>query len=224
MNTKINNLNEKSKKRLFFILVALIIIIGIAIIVIKGLNFDLRYQSSQKIELYIGKDCEVSDIKNITDEVMPNTDVIIQKVESFNDTVDITASKISDEQKQNIISKVNEKYGTELKAENIDTLNIPNYKGRDIAKQYISSIIISIVIILAYITIRFYKLGIRKVLVNTILTLAIVEAMFVSILAITRIPVCEYTMPAAITIYILTILIITFNYEKQLKVKIENQK
>ena len=42
---------------------------------------------------------------------MPKTKTIIQKVEVFEDTVSITAKEISEEQKQNIITKVNEKYG-----------------------------------------------------------------------------------------------------------------
>ncbi|MEI3394135.1 MAG: hypothetical protein V8R82_00115 [Clostridia bacterium] len=40
---------------------------------------------------------------------------MIQKVEVFEDSVSITAKDITDEQKQSIIDKVNEKYETELK-------------------------------------------------------------------------------------------------------------
>ena len=44
---KIKNINNKTK--LIFTLMILIIIIGIAITAKIGLNFDLKYQSAQKI-------------------------------------------------------------------------------------------------------------------------------------------------------------------------------
>ena len=51
-----------SKKMCFFALIILIIIVGVAIIGIKGLNFDLKYQSAQKIQLYLENKFEISDI------------------------------------------------------------------------------------------------------------------------------------------------------------------
>ena len=105
---KIKNINNKTK--LIFTLMILIIIIGIAITATIGLNFDLKYQSAQKIELYIKKDFEISDMQKIVNEVMPKTQTIIQKVEVYEDTVSITAKEIADEQKQEIITKINEKY------------------------------------------------------------------------------------------------------------------
>lgn len=207
-------------KKFIFTLIILIIIIGVAITAIKGLNFDVKYQNSKRIELYLDKNFEISDIKSITDEVMPNQEVVIQKVEVFGDTVLITAKDISDEQKQNIITKVNEKYGTSLNAEEIEIESVPNYRGRDIVKRYIKPLIITTAIIIVYMIIRFRKLGVIKTICNSVLTLAIVELMYVSILAITRIPVCDFTMPFAITLYVLTILIISCSFEKNLERKV----
>ena len=71
------------KQKILIVIIALIIIAGIIITATVGLNFDLRYQESQKIELYLEQDFEISDIKAITDEVFPNEPVIIQKVEGL---------------------------------------------------------------------------------------------------------------------------------------------
>lgn len=213
-----------SKKMCFFALIILIIIVGVAIIGIKGLNFDLKYQSAQKIQLYLENKFEISDIQKITNEVMPNSQVMIQKVEVYEDTVSITAKEITEEQKQNIITKVNEKYGTSLSADNIEIESIANLRGRDIVKKYLEPVAIATVIILAYMAIRYYKLGIIRTVLSAIAVLVIVEVMFVSILAITRIPVCEFTMPVAIVIYILTALVETCYFEKQLKLKTEEEK
>lgn len=209
----------KNKKKLIMILVVLIAIIGIAITATVGLNVDLKYQASQNIELYIEKEFEISDIKSIINEVMPNTKTIIKKVEVFEDTVSITAKEISEEQKQNIITKINEKYGINIEQEKIEITNIASEKLRDVVKPYILPLAIITGIILVYLSIRYASLGVVKTLINTILVLAITGVMFLSIMAIVRIPICEYTMPAGMALYILTLLVITNAFEKQLQLK-----
>lgn len=209
----------KNKKKLIMILVVLIAVIGILITATVGLNVDLKYQASQKIELYIEKEFEISDIQSIVNEVMPNTKTIIQKVEVFEDTVSITAKEISEEQKQNIITKVNEKYGINIEQEKIEITNIANEKLRDVVKPYVLPLAVITGIVLVYLSIRYASLGLAKTLINTILVLAITGLMFLSVMAIVRIPICEYTMPAGMALYILTLLVITNAFEKQLQLK-----
>ena len=150
--------NITKKQKMIFIILAVIIIAGIAVISTIGFNLELKMQETKKIELYIQKDFEISDIKNIVKEVIPDESIIIQKVEVFEDSVSITAKDITDEQKQSIIDKVNEKYGTELKADSTEIINIPNMKIRDLVKPYVTSFAISTVLILVYIAIRYRKL------------------------------------------------------------------
>lgn len=209
----------KNKKKLIMILVVLIAVIGILITATVGLNVDLKYQASQKIELYIEKEFEISDIQSIVNEVMPNTKTIIQKVEVFEDTVSITAKEISEEQKQNIITKVNEKYGINIEQEKIEITNIAREKLRDVLKPYVVPLAVITGIVLVYLSIRYASLGVAKTLINTILVLAITGLMFLSVMAIVRIPICEYTMPAGMALYILTLLVITNAFEKQLQLK-----
>ena len=128
---------KKNKKTIIIALLILIVIAGVIVTLTVGLNFDLRYQDTKKIELYIGKTFEYNDIKNIVNEVMPGQDNIIQNVEVFEDSVSIIAKDITDEQKTNIINKVNEKYGTEISADSTEITKIPNTRGRDIVKPYI---------------------------------------------------------------------------------------
>ena len=168
---------------------------------------------------YIEKEFEISDIQSIVNEVMPNTKTIIQKVEVFEDTVSITAKEISEEQKQNIITKVNEKYGINIEQEKIEITNIANEKLRDVVKPYVLPLTVITGIVLVYLSIRYASLGVAKTLINTILVLAITGLMFLSVMAIVRIPICEYTMPAGMALYILTLLVITNAFEKQLQLK-----
>ena len=106
--------NMSKKKLIVIILIAIIIIAGITITLTKGLNYDLRYQETKKVELYLGKNFAIADIKQITDEVLPNQAVLIQKIEVYEDYISIISKDITDEQKTNLVNKVNEKYETEF--------------------------------------------------------------------------------------------------------------
>ena len=81
-------------KQLKIILMLLVIIAGIAMIAVKGFNFDLKYQDTQRVELYLKTEFNISDIRQITNEVFGNQKVMIQKVEVFEDSVSITTTSI----------------------------------------------------------------------------------------------------------------------------------
>ena len=209
-----NKLSKKTK--IIFTIIAIIILIGIAITCTIGLNFDLRYRDSKRMELYLEQDFNISDIKQMTDEVMPDKKVIIQKVEVYEDTVSITAEDITDEEKQSLIDKVNEKYGTTLVAESTEIETIPNTRGRDIVKPYVVPFGIATLIILVYMAIRYRKLGVIKTLLKTIVIAIVAEMVLLSIMAITRIPIGLITIPLVITVYLLTLIGLTTYFEKEL--------
>lgn len=205
------------KQKIVMSIVAIIIIAGIAVALAMGFNFDLRFQSTKKLELYLEKEYEISDIKNITNEVMPNEAVLLQKVEVYEDSVSIIAKEITEEQKQSIIEKVNEKYQLELNADETEIATIPNTRGRDLIKPYVVPFIIATVVILAYMAIRYRKLNWVKIILKTIAVLIIAEATLMSLIAITRIPIGRLTIPMIVTVYILTFVALTAKLEKQLE-------
>lgn len=211
------------KQKILSVIIAVIVIAGAIVTGVKGLNYDLRYQETKNIELYIAKDFEIADIKAITDEVMGKSPVIIRKVEVYEDSVSITAKDITDEQKQSIIEKINEKYETELSADSTQIETIPHTHGRDIAKPYIIPFIISTVIILVYMAIRYRKIGVLKTLLTTISTSVTAQAVLLSIIAIARIPVGRLTIPMIVTVYMLTLVGLTTNFEKKLDMKKEEE-
>ena len=212
------------KQKIGIAILAAIILVGLVIIFTMGFNFDLRFQATKKVELYLGKDFEISDIKQIAKETIPNQTIIIQKVEVFEDTVSIIAKEITEEQKQNLVTKVNEKYGTALSVEDTEIASIPNTRGRDLIKPYILPFVITTAIILIYMAARYKKIGAIKTVVKVSAILVIAQALLISLIAIARIPVGRLTMPMAITVYILTLAVLTTKYEKQLKYKKEDEK
>ncbi len=207
------------KVKIIALLLAIIIIVGAIVTLTIGLNFNLRYQETKKIQLYLEKDFEISDIKKITDEVLPNQDVIIQKVEVYEDSVSIISTDITEEQKINLIDKINEKYEIELSADNTEITTIPHTRGRDIIRPYVVPFIIATVIILVYMAIRYRKLGMIKTIVKTAFLLVIAQAVLLSVIAIIRIPIGRVTIPLVLVVYVLSLLGVTNYFEKGLKEK-----
>ena len=206
-------------KQLKIILMLLVIIAGIVMIAVKGFNFDLKYQDTQRVELYLKTEFNISDIRQITDEVFGNQKVMIQKVEVFEDSVSITTTSISDEQKSNLITKINEKYGTELTAEDTTVEDIGHTRGRDIIKPYILPFAIAVIVVLIYLGIRYHKLSIAKVIAKSIGIMALAQILLFSVMAITRIPIGRLTIPMVILVYLLTLFGITNMFEKNLSKK-----
>ncbi len=208
---------NNNKVKIIAILSIIIIIAGIIMIMTKGYNFDLKYSDSKRILLNVGTTFNNQDIKSITDEVLGNQKVMIQKVEVFEDAVSITAKEITEEQKTNLINKMNEKYGTTTKAEDIEITTIAHTRGRDIIKPYIVPFLIATIIIVIYMMIRYYKLNAFKVLLKTVCMVIYTQIMLFSIIAITRIPIGRLTIPMVLTVYILTLVGCTSRFENNLK-------
>ncbi len=216
------DMSQKSK--IISFLVYGIVIIGIIVTATIGLNFDLKYQEAKRIQLYIGKTFETSDVKQIAKEVLGNQKVDIQKVEVYEDTASILAKDITDEQKKEIVNKVNEKYSLELSADQIETVTIPRTRGRDIIKPYIMPFAIATIVILVYMAIRYYKLGLVKTVAKALATLVLGQAFLLAIMAITRIPVGRITIPLVLATFIATQLEMTIQCEKLLKQSKEEEK
>lgn len=206
----------KEKSKLIIAIIAIVIIAGIVIVMTMGFNFELQYQQTQRIELYLKKEVNLEEIKEIAKEVL-QSDVMVQEVELYGDTFSITAKEISEEQKGQIVQKVNDKYQTELDTEKITIENNPHVKGYDIIKLYIIPFILVTAIILIYVGIRYRKIGTYKVMGITAISLIVMTALLGSIIAIARIPIGRFTMPLELAGYLFTLIGITTILENKLK-------
>ena len=97
------------KKKLFIVAI-IIIIIAAFIVAAIGFNVDIKYREHTSIIVPIGESFNEGDIKNITNEVFGNNDVVIEKSGLYDDEVSIRVSDASDEQIENLKNKINEKY------------------------------------------------------------------------------------------------------------------
>ena len=182
------------KKRDIIILaiMMIIIVIGIILACTLGFNKQLRFSDSQKIDIYVGEEVDLNKIKEITNEVIGNNNMV-QIIEIYGDMVTIRAKSISEEQKNTIVNKIKESYEFEQTAENTNIENVPATRIRDILKKYVLPLSVSGLIILIYMLIRYHKKGLLNVMLNTILIPIIIELVLLSVLVITRIPIGIYT-------------------------------
>lgn len=210
-------------KNKIFVGLGIVIVIGIIMIAVLGFNVDVCYKGYNLIDVEIGKDFNIADIKTITDEVFQGKKIEIQKAGTYSDAVVLKVDDVNEEQLNNLNTKINEKYGIENKVEDIELNYISNYKLLDIVKLYAVPLIISTVIILGYMAIKFSKLGCVKILGQTGILLVLAEALYISIIAITRFPINRLVMSVGIIIYLLVLTALTGMYEKQINIKKQKQ-
>lgn len=214
----------KNKKILAVLTIVLVIIIaGIALLFTKGMNYSLAYGNNTTIELYLETDFEDSDVQNIIKEVFGNK-VETRQVNNLKHDILIVTKSASDEQLDNLVSKVNEKYGLELKKDSLLVTNNVEINGMDLISPYILPVAITTVAILAYCIIRYKKLGIYNISLVTILTIILTQLLLLSVYTIARLPINEYTMPISMIVYLISVIILIEKFENDLnKIKKQEQ-
>lgn len=215
---------KQKEIKILVALIAIILILGSIMLFTKGLAFELKYQEAQKIEINLGKTFEESDVRAITNEVFGKQKVKIQAIEVYKDAISLTTTQISEEQKIELIAKLNEKYGIELKAEDIEIENISHIRGRDIIKPYIMPFGIATIIILGYLVIRYNKLNSLEVLIQAIGIIVLAQLVLLGIMAITRMPIGKFTIPTVLLVYMFSTYICTTKFDEDIENKVVDNK
>lgn len=208
-------------KKIVYIGLACIIILGAVIILTMGLNADISYSKNVEIDIHVGKKVDIEEIKQIAKEVFPKERLKVQEIEFFEDTVSITMQEKTDkeleEQVEQLNTKINEKYGVSNTVEkNVSIVHNPKVKLSSIMKPYILPIAISAIIIIVYAVIRYKKLGMLKIAVSYLVYPLVGEATYLSILAITRFPINRLVVPLGIVLYVVIVTVLSFVNERKL--------
>ena len=203
------------KKNVIILAIAMIIIIaGIIVTSTIGFNKQLRYQDSQKIDIYVASEVDVNKIKSIANEVLGKQNMV-QTIEIYQDMVTIRAKSISDEQKDSIVNKIKENYEFEQTAEKTEIKDIPATRIRDMFKKYVLPFVLSFIIILVYMVVRYRQKGILNVFAQTMAIPVLCEILLISLIAITRIQVGVYTPTLVLVVYLASITYTVIKVEKQ---------
>ena len=209
----------KVMKRVVSILLICLLIAGIIVIAVKGFNVGLKYSENTQIAINIGKTFEINDIKQITSEVFKGQRVIIQKVELYEDMVQITVKEASEGQINELNTKINEKYELENSIDDVEVVQNANVRLRTLIKPYILPISILSIVTILYAMIVYRKQGILYVLYTTAMAIVAPQAILSSLYSVTRIPINRLTSIIAVVVYIasITITMIYFGKKKNSK-------
>ena len=190
------------KTKLLLGMLAIIFVVSLIMTAVKGLNVGTYYSEGYSIRFSIKDTINVEDVEQMAKDIW-GKDYLVQKLELFNDSVEIKVKDYTDEQLNQLKDRVNEKYSEELEITNLKIEQVSNIKIRNVIEPYIIPVILSLVIVLIFYAIRFR--GARKML-ELLLWIIAVEGIAYSVYAIGRLPFNTLTMPITMSLYILTIL------------------
>lgn len=203
-----------SNNKIIYGVIGLIIILGIIISVTIGFKYELKYDENESFDIYIGKEFTINEMQELLKDVFNGKKVVAEYVEEFKDTVCITTTNITEEEKASFVQKINEKYELEYTVDNINVISNSQVKLIDMLKQSILPILWCSTIITAYFMIVYRKEGIVKVFVTSILTIVISQALLFSIIAIVRFHIGRFTLLLIIAAYIISIASLICKFEK----------
>ncbi len=207
----------KDNKIKGLIIILALIVIGIVVIIVNKFEFNVNYSKNVRLEINMEKYFEVSDIIEITNEVYPNQDVIVKQAGLVGKTIAITLRDFTDEQNENLINKINEKFETSLTTDDIGIYYNSNVRGRDIIKPYITATLVFGIIILAFFAIKYKKLGITRTILSPIFVIIGTQVLYFFMVSIFRVSISESTVATAITIMLFCLMFLIHCFEKEIK-------
>lgn len=205
----------KNKNLIIYIIICLIIIAGLAVWQSKGFRTEIQYTPRKQIQLTNYTGINISDVESIASEVLGNTTYIIQPVETFGNAVSIVSKNMTEEQRDKIVEKFNEKYNTKLEKEKVVIYSIPHTRVKDILKRYIVPGIATLCLVIVYFAIRFSKIGCKRVIAKTMLVPIVSELIVFSIMSIARIPFSRLAVATGLTVYLISLIALTVMFENQ---------
>ena len=197
------------KNKILYIILAVVFVISIIITVVVGFNVDLYLGEGYTVTVTEKDTVEVSEIKKIAAEIW-GKDVLVQKIEFFNDSVVIKVKDVDDEKLTQLKDKLNEKYSSELEVSNFNVEHVSNIKLRRVIEPYIIPIVLSTLLIMGFYAIRYR--GARRMM-ELLLLIISCEGLLFSIYAIARLPISSITLPVSVMIFVLVVMLNTFRLE-----------
>ena len=259
---------EKNKK-IIAIIVAIIIIVGIVVIAVKGFNVSLYLKDHTVLSYTFDQTFEKEDVKEICKEVFGDKDFDVRMVEVFDDSVYIISETITEEEEEQLVEKLATLYS---ESEEVDTeetseeevideteevtegtveettedvtteteeteteeeesseeaeyyiytdANVDLY---DLLKPYILPTVVSAILIILCMMIRYRILKSEKVIKKTLLIIAesvVLLLVLLSLIAIFRIPVNTWIFPCLI---LLILIYIIAKFEMEIRKKSEEE-
>ena len=99
-------------KKIVLLGLALLIVAGIVVVVLRGFNLPIIYQKHEAINFKVGNNIDMKKMNNICKEVFGDKEYNIRELELFGDSATISAENFTDEEKNGLVEKINAEFGT----------------------------------------------------------------------------------------------------------------
>ena len=208
---------NKNNKKIMILGISLLILAGIIIIALKGLNVSLMYGKHEAVEIKLDSEVDLIAVEELCKDVFGDKKFVVKGLEVFNDSVQINVESLTDEEKNNLIQKINEKFQTDKSIDDLKVYSVSNKRIRDTLKLYIKPIIISFAMVFVYILIRFRKINSFKIIIGFIEKVVFTEAVLLSIAAIIRLPISDLIINLFIVVAVLELVLCVTKNEKKLQ-------
>ena len=197
------------KNKIILLIAILLILAGTIILFIAGFEKTETYKDAARIEVYIPQGYEKEDIKQLVEECFVGKDYDLEEIEKLNQVAGIRIKDYSNEELDNFKAKISEKYNIEKDKLEIYEIELPKIRIRTAIASYVLPISIITVISIIYMLFRNIKSEDKwKKVLKLILILALVLGVYFSLIVICRLPFGDFTMPLALAIYIVTLIIL----------------
>lgn len=207
--------NISNKNKIVLSVIIIFIICGIIILFTNGFEKANEYKAGTRIEVYIPQGYEKQDIINIANESFNGKTFEIEKIEKLDQVAGIKIEKYTEEELKNFKTKISEKY--EIKEDKLELyeIKIPTTRIRTIVEPYVFPIVLVTVLSLIYVLFASLKADDKFIrILKVILTLILVLGIYFSLILVCRLPFGIYTMPIALVVYIVTLIIVVNNIRK----------
>lgn len=178
----------------FFLISLAIIVVGLVMAIVSGLNFGIDFTGGTLLQIDFGKKIPVSEIREITDEFDKNAS-ILHAGDNKEQVIIKTTLDLDNKDRLEIFKKFKEKYNLNDEAF-IQSQKFGPSIGGEIRTKALLSVIIATIGMLIYITFRFeFKFGISAIiaLIHDVLIVLSVYAIF-------KVPVNSSFVAAMLTI------------------------
>lgn len=160
------NFDFVGKRKIFFGISIVLVIVAIAFFFTKGFEQDIEFKGGTIIEIELAQEVNNTDIENIVKEVTLNEQPRVQKSEQRDDAgnvikagISISTSALEEEQKNTVITKIAEKYGIEDIDSKATFRTVKPTFGDEMKNRAIIATVISLLVIIVYIAVVFKKVG-----------------------------------------------------------------
>lgn len=172
-----------------------IVLAGIIYGIITGYKFDIDFKGGTRIQVDLNEEYNVSDINTIVSSIAGQVPEI-QTTSSGNNSVSITTQIISEEISDQIVTALNDKYTNMGEA---TVKNVQASYGKDLLNSAIIAVVVSIILLLVYVAIRFKTLGYTAAL-SAVLALMFDVAFIFAIYGIFKFPINSTFVAVILTI------------------------